>query len=125
MAQQVVRRSLRGPGVALLATSALDTGVAVITGGSAALAPAVGRLALASVTSLFSLVTGRRAGPLRAITGVLGVATTCVQLGSTSVALYGGLHAGTPIVTLLPGVIAMVSTLVMALKTSIVAFRRR
>ena len=125
LAQQAVRRSLRGTGVALLATSALDLGVAVVTGGPAALTPALQRFAMAAVTSLSSIVTGRRSGALRVITGLLGLATMCVQLGATGWALYGGLQSGTPVMTLLPSIVAMLSTLVMALKTSIVAFRRR
>ncbi len=123
-AQQAVRRSLRRPGVALLVTSVLDLVVAFLTRGPGAIVPALGRLALAGATSLFSIVTGPRTGPLRLVTGVLGVITTLVQLGSAALAVYAGIRGAAPVLTLLPGVVAMLSTLAMAVKTAVVAFSR-
>jgi hypothetical protein len=123
-AQQVVRRSLRKPGIALAVTSVLDLTVALIMGGAGAVPAALGRLALAGTTSVLSIVSGSKAGPLRTAAGVMGIVTSVVQLGSTGWALVGGLSAGTPFLSLIPSIVAMLSTLAMAVKTTITAFRK-
>jgi len=122
-AHQAVRASLKRPGIAMAITTTLDLVVAGITGGTGALVAAIPRVLLGGATALFSLVTGSKGGPLRKLTGAVAGVTAFVQLGFTGWTLVGGLLGGTPVLTLLPMVIAMTSSLVMAVKTVLLAFR--
>ena len=122
-AHQAVRASLKRPGIAMAITTTLDLVVAGITGGTGALVAAIPRVLLGGATALFSLITGSKGGPLRKLTGAISAVTAVVQLGYTGWTLVGGLVGGTPVLTLLPMVIAMTSSLVMAVKTVLLAFR--
>lgn len=121
--QGIARTSLRRPGIAMAVTTALDVLVATITGGMPGLVSAIPRLVLGSATSVLSLVTGGRTGALRSVTGAVAAVTAVVQLGFAAQRLVAMIGSGATWLALLPGAVAMLSTLVMAVKTAIVAFR--
>lgn len=121
-AQRVVRASLKRPGIALAATTILDVAVAVITGGTSALYKALPRLVLGGATSVLSLVTGSKGGNIRKVTGIMGGVTALAQLGFAVYTLVTGVGELSAWL-LVPQVVAMVSTLVMAVKTMLTALR--
>jgi hypothetical protein len=123
-AQQIVRSSLRRPGIAMAVTTAIDTVIAIITGGMGGLLGALPRLLMGSATSVLSLLTGGRSGSLRTITGIVAIVTAVVQLGFAGQRLFALFTAGGTWLSLVPGAISMLSMLVMAVKTAIVALRR-
>lgn len=124
-AQNVVMRSLRRSGLSMAATTMLDLFVAVISGGSGALAAALPRAIGGGVTALLSLITGTKGGALRGLTGVVSLVTALVQVTSLGGTFVGGLAEGAPLLSLLPMAIATGSAFIMALKTASVAMRRR
>jgi hypothetical protein len=124
-ARRLVGASLKRPGLAMAATTVLDVAVAVVTGGTSALYKALPRLVLGGATSVLSLATGRKAGNLRRLTGIMGGLTAAAQLGFAVYTLITGLDSGTSAYALVPQVVAMLSSLVMAAKTMAVALRRR
>ncbi|MBN1631264.1 MAG: zinc ribbon domain-containing protein [Thermoleophilia bacterium] len=121
-AQQAIRASLKRPGLALAATTVLDVAVAVITGGTSALYKALPRLVLGGATSVLSLVTGAKGGGIRKATGIVGGVTALAQLGFVAYTLISGAGDVSAWV-LVPQVVAMVSSFVMAVKTTFVALR--
>jgi hypothetical protein len=124
-ARTLVQRSLRKPGLAMAVTTMLDLFVTGISGGTSALTTALPRALGGGLTSVLSLVTGSKGGALRSLTGVVSLVTALVQVVSLVLTLIGGVRGGAPFLTLAPMTIAMLSALVMALKTTSVALRRR
>ena len=124
-ATQVMRRSLRKPGLAMAATAGLDLFVAGMSGGAGAVAAAIPRFLGGGLTSLLALVTGTKAGPLRAVTGIVSLLTALVQVISLATALIGGISAGAPLLQTGSVALATASALTMAIKTASVALRRR
>jgi hypothetical protein len=122
-AQTALRASLRRPGIAMAVTTALDLVVSGISGGWGAVAASVPRFLLGGATALLSLITGSKGGGLRTATGVMGAVTGVVQLGFTGYTLITGVLGGTSALLLIPQVIAMLSSLTMAVKTAAVALR--
>ncbi len=122
-AQTAIRASLKRPGIAMAVTATLDLVVSGISGGSGALVAAIPRFLLGGATALFSLITGSKGGPLRKLTGALGGVTAVVQLGFTGYTLVTGVLAGTSALLLIPQVIAMLSSLTMAVKTAVTALK--
>jgi hypothetical protein len=106
-------------------TTMLDLFVTGISGGTSALTTALPRALGGGLTSVLSLVTGSKGGALRSLTGVVSLVTALVQVVSLVLTLIGGVRGGAPFLTLAPMTIAMLSALVMALKTTSVALRRR
>ncbi len=123
-AQQAVRASLRRPGIAMAVTATLDLVVAIVTGGSGAVASTLPRFLLGGATAVLSLLTGRKGGALRMATGVASLVTIAVQLGFAGFALSSGVAEGASLLLLVPRVVAMLSSLVMAVKTAVVALKR-
>lgn len=124
-ARKVVQSSLRKPGLALAATTALDLAVAALSGGSGAVAAAAPRVVAGALTAILSLITGSRGGALRTVTGIVALVTTLVQAGSLLITLIGGVRGGAPLMTVVPMAVATGSALIMAVKTASVALRRR
>nr|NLI49454.1 zinc ribbon domain-containing protein [Propionibacterium sp.] len=122
-ASSAVRASLRRPGLALVVTTALDLLVAALAG-PAALQAAWPRALAGLVTSGLALASGSRGGPLRTLAGLAGVATTLVGLVSAGLALLTAAGAGADPAVLLPQVVTMVSSLVVAARTATLALRR-
>lgn len=122
-AQGAIRASLRRPGIAMAVTAALDLAVSGITRGWSGVLGALPRFLLGGATALFSLVTGSKGGPLRKLTGAVSGVTAVVQLGFTGYTLVAGALGGTSALLLIPQLIAMVSSLVMAVKTAITALK--
>lgn len=122
-AQGAIRASLKRPGLAMAVTATLDLAVSGISGGSGALVAAIPRFALGGATALFSLVTGSKGGPLRTITGAVGGVTAVVQLGFTGYTLVTGVLGGASALLLIPQAMAMLSSLVMAVKTTVTALK--
>lgn len=123
-ARQAVRASLRRPGIAMAVTATLDLAVTIVTGGIGAVASTLPRFLLGGSTAVLSLLTGRKGGALRMATGVASLVTIAVQLGFAGFALSSGLVEGDSLLLVVPGVVAMLSSLVMAVKTAVVALRR-
>ncbi len=123
--RHAVQSSLRRPGLALAATTALDLAVAGLSGGSSAVAAAVPRVVAGSLTAILSLITGSKGGALRTVTGLVSLVTALVQVGSLVVTLVGGVRGGAPLMSVVPMAVATASALIMAIKTASVALRRR
>lgn len=123
-AQGAIRASLKRPGLAMAVTTVLDVVVSGITRGWGGVLAALPRLLLGGATAALSLVTGSKGGGLRKVTGAVGALTGVVQLGFTGYTLVAGAIGGTPALLLIPQVIAMLSSLVMAVKTAVAALRR-
>lgn len=124
-ARRAVQASLRKPGLSLAATTVLDLVVAALSGGTSALAAAVPRGAAGGLSALLALVTGRKTGALRKMTGVMSLVTALIQVASLLTTLVRGVTAGSSLLALVPMAIATGSALVMAVKTASVALRRR
>jgi len=122
-AQGAIRASLKKPGIAMAVTATLDLVVSGITRGWGGVLGALPRFLLGGATALFSLITGSKGGPLRKLTGVIGGVTAVVQLGFTGYTLVSGVLGGTSVLMLIPQVIAMVSSLTMAVKTAATALK--
>lgn len=122
-AQHAIRSSLRRPGIAMGITTALDVLVATITGGLPGLLAALPRMALGGATATLSMLTGSRAGSMRLATGAVAAVTAVVQLGYSGQQLFALFTSGASWLALLPGAIAMLSSLVMAAKTAYVALK--
>lgn len=122
-AQGAIRASLKRPGLAMAVTTTLDLIVSGITRGWPGVLGALPRFLLGGATALFSLVTGSKGGPLRKLTGAVSGVTAVVQLGFTGYTLVVGVLGGTSALLLLPQVIAMVSSLVLAVKTALTALK--
>lgn len=122
-AQTAIRASLKRPGIAMAITAVLDLVVSGITRGWGGVLGALPRLLLGGATALFSLITGSKGGPLRKLTGAIGGVTAVVQLGFTGYTLVAGVLGGTSALLLIPQLIAMLSSLTMAVKTAITALR--
>ena len=105
-------------------TVAIGVAVALLTGGSSALVSALPRLLIGAVASILSIVTGSRTGPLRTITGIVSAVTALVALVSLGVTLYQGIAGDEALLALLPTAIAVASSLLAAVKTTLVALRR-
>jgi hypothetical protein len=125
-AQRAIRASLKRPGAALAVTTVFSLAVAMITGGTGALSlyKAIPQFVLGGFTSLLSLATGSKGGRIRKTTGIFGAVTAVAQLGFAAYTLISGAHDGISAWVIVPQVVAMASSLVMAIKTSVVAFRR-
>ena len=123
-ARQAIGGSLRRPGLALAATTVLDFAAAWITGGASAMYLAIPRLVISGSTSLLSVVTGSKGGRLRKITGIFAAVAVLAQLGFGAYTLITGLGDGPSPLEYVPQLVAMISGLVMAIKTMTVAFRR-
>lgn len=122
-AQTAIRASLKRPGISMAITAVLDLVVSGVTRGWGGVLGALPRLLLGGATALFSLITGSKGGPLRKLTGAIGGVTAVVQLGFTGYTLVSGVLGGTSALVLIPQVIAMLSSLVMAVKTAVTALR--
>lgn len=122
-AQTAIRASLKRPGIAMAVTTVLDLAVSGISGGTGALVAAIPRFLLGGATALFSLITGSKGGPLRKLTGAVGAVTGVVQLGFTGYTLVTGVLGGVSMLLLIPQVIAMTSSLLMAVKTAVTALK--
>lgn len=121
--QGAIRASLKKPGIAMAVTATLDLVVSGVTGGGGAVLAAIPRFLLGGTTALFALITGSKGGPLRKLTGAVGGVTAVVQLGFTGYTLVTGVLAGTSALLLIPQVIAMLSSLTMAVKTAVTALK--
>lgn len=124
-ARTLVHRSLKKPGLAMAATTALDLIVAGLSGGGGAIAGALPRVLGGAATALLSLITGSKGGALRSITGVVSLGTALVQVVSLAIAVVSGVRSGMPVFSLLSMGVAIASALTMAVKTASVALRRR
>lgn len=122
-ARSVMQSSLRRPGLALLATTALDLVVAWLTGEDA-LAAAVPRALVATVSGLLAILAGSKAGVLRTLAGLAGAVTGTVQLGTLSFAIVDAVQAEADLLVVLPQLVILGSSFVLALKTLFSAFRR-
>lgn len=122
-AQGAIRASLKRPGLAMAVTATLDLAVSGITRGWPGVIAAAPRFLLGGATALFSLVTGSKGGGLRKVTGAVSAVTAVVQLGFTGYTLVNGVLGGTSALLLIPQVIAMLSSLVMAAKTAVTALK--
>ena len=122
-AQGAIRASLRRPGLAMAVTTVLDVVVSGITRGWGGVLASLPRLLLGGGTAALSIITGAKGGGLRKATGVLGAVTGVVQLGFTGYTLIAGALGGTSALLLIPQVIAMLSSLVMAVKTTVAALK--
>lgn len=122
-ASSAVRASLRRPGLALVVTTALDLLVAALAG-PAALQAAWPRALAGLATSGLAIAAGSRGGPLRTLAGLAGAATTLVGLGSGGLALLAALEVGADPAALLPQVVTLASSLVVAARTAALALRR-
>jgi hypothetical protein len=123
-ARSVVQASLRSPGVSLAVTTTLDLVVAGLSGGAGALTAALPRAVAGGVSALLAIVTGRKGGAMRTVTGIVSLVTALVQAGSLLVTLIGGLLGGASLLTVAPMALATGSALTMAVKTASVALRR-
>jgi hypothetical protein len=117
-------KSLARPGLALAATTVLEVAVAVITGGTAGLYKALPLLILGAATAALALVTASKSGSLRAATGVLASVTMVVLFGFAVNILVSGLDAGNSGWAVASQTVAVVSVLLTAAKTAVVALRR-
>jgi hypothetical protein len=122
-AQGAIRASLKRPGLAMAVTTTLDLAVSGITRGWPGVLAAIPRFALGGATALFSLITGSKGGPLRKLTGAVSGVTAVVQLGFTGYTLVAGVLGGTSALLLIPQVIAMLSSLVLAVRTTASALK--
>lgn len=123
-ASAAVRASLRRPAVALVVTTALDLAVAALAG-PAALQAAWPRALAGLVTSGLGIAAGSRGGWVRTLAGLAGVVATLAGLGSVGSALLAAADAGADPVTLLPQLVTMASSLVVAARTATLALRRK
>jgi hypothetical protein len=124
-ARRAIGGSLRRPGLVLAATTVLDLGVAWITGGTNALYLAIPRFAISGSTSLLSVITGSKGGQLRKLTGIFSAVAAIAQIGFGIYTLASGLKGDTSALVYAPQLVAMMSSLAMAVKTMTVAFKRR
>lgn len=124
-ARALAQRSLKKPGLALAATTILDLFVVGVSGGAAALVGALPRVLAGGTTAALSLVTGSRGGPLRTVTGVVSMVTALIQVVSLSITLIAGLSSGAPLFSTLSMVVAIASSFAMAVRTALLALRRR
>ena len=124
-ARTLVQRSLKKPGLAMAVTTALDLVVAGLSVGTSALLGALPRVIAGGTTALLSLITGSKGGALRSITGCVSLGTALVQVVSLVLTLASGIRTGMPLLSTLSMMIAIASSLTMAVKTASVALRRR
>jgi hypothetical protein len=117
VAHGAIRASLKRPGLAMAVTTTLDLAVSGITRGWPGVPAAIPRFLLGGATALFSLITGSKGGPLRKLTGAVSGVTAVVQLSFTGYTLIAGALGGTSALVLIPQVIAMLSSLVLAVRT--------
>ena len=136
-AQAAVRATVRRPAIALLVTSVLDLGVALLSGQPAALRLVGVRFAMAAITAVLGIAASRKTGGkagaspaatgarsgLRKATGVFSIATGVVQLGSMLWTSVSGIAHPASLLMLVPSIISQVSALVMSVKTAIVGLK--
>jgi hypothetical protein len=123
-ATRALSRSLRRPGLILAFTIAMSVAVALLTGGADALVSALPQLLAGAAATGLSLVTGARAGTLRAVTGVVSVGAAVVAVIALGLALARGTGAGDSLVSLLPLAVSFAASALAALKTALVALGR-
>lgn len=123
VAQQVVRRSIRRPAVALIVTTLLDAFVAWVTGQPAALTASGLRLASGLGTGLLGMITGKRGGVLRAITGIGSLVTTALQGYNAVALLLAAVGRGTSLLSLIPSIVSTASVIFVGVRLAITTFR--
>ena len=123
-AQQIVRRSIRKPAVALVITTLLDTFVAWVTGQPSAMAAAGLRLATGLGTGLLGMIVGKRGGFFRALVGIGSLATTALQGYNAISMLLAAIARQAPPLQLLPAVISTASVIFVAVRMAIASFGR-
>jgi len=124
VAQQVVRRSIRRPAVALIITTLLDTFVAWISGQPAALAAAGMRLAMGVGTGVLGMFVGKRGGFFRVVVGIGSVITTALQGYNAVVMLLAAIARQAPLLQLIPSIVSTASVIFVAVRMAITTFRR-
>lgn len=124
VAQQIVRRSVRKPAVALMITTLLDLFVGWVMGQPAALAAAGLRLATGVGTGLLGLIVGKRGGFFRVLVGIGSLATTVVQGYAALSLLIAAVARQAPLLQLIPPLVSTASVLFVAVRMAIVTFRQ-
>lgn len=124
VAQQVVRRSIRRPAVALIITTLLDTFIAWISGQPAALAAAGMRLAMGVGTGVLGMFVGKRGGFFRIVVGIGSVVTTALQGYNAAVMLLSAIARQAPLLQLIPSIVSTASVIFVAVRMAITTFKR-
>lgn len=124
VAQQVVRRSIRRPAVALIITTLLDTFVAWVSGQPAALAAAGMRLAMGVGTGVLGIFVGKRGGFFRTVVGIGSVITTALQGYNAVAVLLAAIARQAPLLQLIPSIVSTASVIFVAVRMAITTFRR-
>lgn len=124
MAGAAVGRSLRRPGLALGFTTLMDLLIVLVMGGGGALAAAAPRVISGLVTSVLSVVTGRRRGPVRVLAALGSVVTVGLQALALAASVGAMLDSGADGLEAVPGIVAMASALAVASRTTVMALRK-
>lgn len=124
IAQRAVIASLRRPALALLATTLLDVVVSLVTARPGGLWLVAIRASMGAGTAVLGIVAGRKAGPLRKVTGAASFITGLVQTGSMIFTASSAASSPAGLVGLIPSIVSQASSLVMLVKTTVVSLTR-
>lgn len=118
------RPNLRKPALAIAFTVVMDVGIALVSGGAVNVPMLLMRVVTGAGTAVLGAITGGKGGGLRKVTGLVSVVFGVVQLVSLLVAAYQAIATPTTLLALLPSIVAVVSGLVLSVSTAIAGFRR-
>jgi len=124
IAQRAVMASLRRPALALLVTTTLDVVVALVSAQPGGLGLVVLRASMGAGTAVLGVIVGRKAGPLRKVTGAASFLTGLVQTGSMVFTAISAASSPGGLLGLVPSIVSQGSSLVMLVKTAAVSLRR-
>lgn len=123
VAQQVVRRSVRKPAVALIITTLLDTFVAWVMGQPSAMVGAGLRLATGLGTGFLGMLVGKRKGFFRVLVGIGSLVTTALQGYNAVLMLIAAIARNAPLLQLIPSIVSTASVMFVAIRMAITTFR--
>jgi hypothetical protein len=124
VAQQIVRRSVRIPALALILTTLLDLFVAWVTGQPSAMAAAGLRFATGMGTGLLGLIVGKRGGFFRVLVGVGSLATTALQAYNAISMLIAAIARQAPLLQLIPSLVSTAAVIFVAARMAWMTFRK-
>ena len=102
----------------------MDITTTLLMGGPVSLPALALRVGTGAATSLFGTIAGKSAGPIRKLTGVMSIVYGLVQLVTLGMAAWAALSTPIQLVTLIPSIVVVLSSLVLSVTTTIGALKR-
>ena len=124
IAQMRPKSNLRWPAIGIFVTVIVDVVTTLLLGGPVSLPALALRTGTGVVTSALGGIVGKDSGTLRKLTGAMSIIYGVVQLVTLGTAAWAALSTPVQLLTLLPSIVVVLSSLALSAMTAIGALRK-